>query len=182
MMIAKTGKEARFYGLSRYFTGLPCKYGHFAERYAKSGHCIACDNKRIKNTELRAKSIKSYYEKNKQKCFKRVKLQKQKNVGSAYRYVKTSRAKYPSKINALNAKRHASKLNRTPKWLNNGHLFEIDCIYKYCQSLNSVGLDYHVDHIVPLQGNSVSGFHVPWNLQVIPAKINISKGNKFVDL
>jgi 5-methylcytosine-specific restriction endonuclease McrA len=77
-------------------------------------------------------------------------------------------------------KRHTGKLKRTPSWLNSGHHFEIECVYKYCGVLRSIGLNYQVDHIVPLQGKNVSGFHVPWNLQVISAKENASKGNHYV--
>jgi hypothetical protein len=42
------------------------------------------------------------------------------------------------------------------------------------------GFSWHVDHKIPLRGESVSGLHVPWNLQVIPGAENMSKNNKFV--
>ena len=84
----------------------------------------------------------------------------------------------PEKFAMKTRKRKVAKLQRTPFWLNAGQEFEMECIYKYCAALRSVGLDYEVDHMVPLQGKTVSGLHVPWNLQILTASENAAKGNR----
>ena len=82
--------------------------------------------------------------------------------------------------NATNKRRELEKLNRTPAWLTKEQEKEILSFYWLAKDLKSVsGEEYHVDHIVPLQGKTVCGLHVPWNLQILPKDINLSKGNRF---
>jgi hypothetical protein len=38
--------EAKALGLKRYFTGVPCKRGHIAERSVRSGRCLECSRAR----------------------------------------------------------------------------------------------------------------------------------------
>jgi len=58
----------------------------------------------------------------------------------------------------------------TPVWADKNKIKEI---YKNCPK------GYHVDHIAPLQGESVCGLHIETNLQYLTAFDNCSKGNKF---
>lgn len=90
--------------------------------------------------------------------------------------VKTRKREYRREnrglMNYYASRYRAQKLKATPRWLSDKQELEIQSIYKNCPE------GHHVDHIVPLQGKEVSGLHVPWNLQYLPAKDNLSKGNK----
>lgn len=77
------------------------------------------------------------------------------------------------------AKYHTSKKNRTPPWLTDDHFAYIESFYVHAAYLTeTTGVQHCVDHIVPLQGETVSGLHVPWNLQVLTMSENSKKGNK----
>jgi len=74
------------------------------------------------------------------------------------------------KVRAANARRRAAKNKATPSWC---ELDKINEFYDNCPE------GYHVDHIIPLQGEVVCGLHVLDNLQYLSAFDNLSKGNKY---
>jgi hypothetical protein len=91
-------------------------------------------------------------------------------------YAKNNRAK----ITAKTRHRQAAVLNRTPCWLTKDDAWVMQQAYELAALRTKMfGFDWHVDHVIPLLGKRVSGLHVPTNLQVIPAKDNLRKNNKF---
>lgn len=78
------------------------------------------------------------------------------------------------------AKRRAQLKAATPSWLTKKDYRRINKEYEIAALLSeATGYSWHVDHIVPLNGNNVSGLHVPENLRVIPWFENLSKGRSF---
>lgn len=98
---------------------------------------------------------RTYYTNNKEDI-----LAQKKEYGAAH---------LPQKL-ANNAKRRALLIDRVPAWADTK---EISTVYLNCPS------GYHVDHIIPLQGELVCGLHVEHNLQYLLAAANMSKGNTF---
>jgi 5-methylcytosine-specific restriction endonuclease McrA len=80
-------------------------------------------------------------------------------------------------VNAASAKRRVAKASQTPSWANDQL---IAAYYKEAKRLEELtGIKFHVDHIIPLQGELVSGLHVETNLQLLPAHENHRKSNSF---
>lgn len=190
MTTAKTAQEALKLGVKEYNNGLPCKYGHYGNRNAKSRSCIKCNAERVakykvNNPEkVRANSRKFYYNHYEQELNRHAiyRNNNRKKCNEAQKKYKLKNVERYAALNRANVSRYASaKLNRTPKWLTEFDVFVIKEMYDLAVIKTKLyGFMWHVDHIIPLKGKLVSGLHVPSNLQVIPATENLRKLNKFV--
>ena len=129
--------------------------------------------------ELKAHQ-KEWRQKNKEKLYANAEKWRVANKDKQKEYARKSRTNNSARVNAANNKRRADKLNRTPKWLTKDDLWLIKEAYELSALRTKLfGFKWHVDHIIPLKGKTVSGLHVPNNLQVIEGKLNIMKNNKF---
>ena len=90
-------------------------------------------------------------------------------------YVLHARKNFPERKAAAKAKRRGYELRSVPRWADPKLIEEI---YKECRKVTRLlGIEYHVDHIVPLRSSLVCGLHWEKNLQIIPGKDNIKKSN-----
>ena len=75
------------------------------------------------------------------------------------------------------AKRKAARLNATPAWADSALIKLLYATRQYMTE--QTGFEWHVDHVVPLQGRNVCGLHVHNNLRVVPRQFNLQKGNTY---
>lgn len=206
MIVQSSRYEAQKMGEKRYMSDKPCKRGHIGLKDTKTNTCIECRNikareryyadaektkkitkeKYIRNAEKIKEKRKQTYILNieKERAIARVRSAEWRKLNPSHEGVKLAKKKYKQnnigKVNSSTAKRRAAKLQRTPKWLTSDDKWMIEQAYELAVLRKKMfGFDWHVDHVIPLQGEIVSGLHVPTNLQVIPGRENESKSNKF---
>lgn len=83
---------------------------------------------------------------------------------------------YQARKNAQTAQYRMTKISATPAWANVDEIAK-----KYAEAARmtkETGILHHVDHIWPLKGIGFVGLHVEYNLQILTATDNLSKGNR----
>lgn len=123
-------------------------------------YCTNENNRLIyhRNPEASKQRTKQYKELNKERI---AKYQKE--------YISKWNRKNKHRKNAADARRRARMYTKIAAM----HKELTDLVYATCPE------GMHVDHIVPLNGKTISGLHVPWNLQYLTPEENIKKGNKY---
>lgn len=161
--------------------------------------CISCVRARSKarytnNKEECLAQAKRWVERNREKVrgIKQAYRERNRDAENAYHFVrrhfkpelvKGIQDKYRREnlgiYAAAAAKRRASLLQATPSWAD----FEaIQLFYSLASCFTeATGIPHEVDHFYPLQGEEVSGLHVPANLRVITRTDNRSKSNKVLE-
>ena len=180
-----TRQEAVLQKSKYYFTGAPCIHGHIALRKAK-GTCLDClkiewqkttaERKgKPKSAAAKLAGIK-YYEKNKELVKMRA---ASRSPEDRKQYKKTWKANHPDKVLASTNDRRRRHKNARPCWITAEQLRQIRQYYVDAITVTKVtGVQYVVDHIIPLRSHEVCGLHVPWNLRVITQEENLKKSNK----
>lgn len=153
-----------------------CKDGYY-------NYCKICRKQYYEaNREFIAECKQEHYRVNKDRLLAEMREYREINKEQIANRMRRYQKENSAKISANTAKRRSLKLQSTPPWLTQEDFEQIEEFYKKAQQLKSVtGQQYHVDHIVPLQGENVCGLHVPWNLQILEASENIKKSNKLLE-
>lgn len=163
------------------------EFDHFNDKSRNKvrvrAHCKTCRRGMVKsyddsNKDKKADYNKKYRSENEdalKEARKRYHLNNRERILS---YLKTWRKENPDIVAYHGVKKRQKKRCATPNWLTEDQKEQIKSIYEHAKDCNHFGDGrYEVDHIVPIQGKSVCGLHVPWNLQVIPMDVNRAKNN-----
>lgn len=187
-----TRSEAKASGAKTYFTGKPCPSGHISDRRTGSGTCVECRNAATKqwhaqHVDHNADYGKAYRKKrgegllSKKREYQRgwvAENKEEKRLRDA-EYERTKRGvgdvDFLASCAAKTKRYEAARSQAIPAWSDRD---VVDGMYLLAQVFRRTGLNMHVDHIVPLQGATVSGLHTHNNLQLMIGSANQSKSNR----
>jgi len=163
------------FGLSHYFTGLPCCRKHIDIRYSKNGNCVSCH--RIKMRDRYASDPLFHAEISR--------INSQKHLQKKREYMARYRTNFPEKTRESQRKHYQANrdemIARVKRRSKLEGFFSKQDIVNMMRSQFSrcfwcstnISKRYHVDHIVPIK---LGGTNWPSNLMLLCPACNTSKG------
>lgn len=127
------------------------------------------------NKERVQKNFAKWYAQNKERLIEKSSQWREKNRERYEANQAAWRERVSHRRCAQAALRRAGIPQAMPAWANRFFISEAYRLAKLRSRLT--GIQWHVDHIVPLNSEIVCGLHVENNLQVIPAAVNLRKQN-----
>ena len=166
-------KKAKELGLQFYYTGKMCCKGHDSKRYVSDYKCVECQHDMYRKRYYETAYYEKYKEENKEFILERQRFHYSKNKETI---LKRRRENNHTKIEN-NRKRKIRIKKQTPSWYEKNAIQEL---YRRRKELSiEHGIEYHVDHIIPINHPLVCGLHCLDNLQIIEANDNMRKSNSF---
>jgi 5-methylcytosine-specific restriction endonuclease McrA len=106
----------------------------------------------------------------------------EEKLESKRRLARESNRRNPARIKACKIKYENKLSQATPIWLTKEHWAVMNAMYKEAKRLSrETGIRHEVDHIHPINGKTLSGLHVPWNLQILTQSANVAKSNRYAE-
>lgn len=131
------------------------------------------------NPKLINEFAKRYRANNKEKINKSNAEYRRKNRDTINKRLKEWHSNHPGYKNSLVAKRRAEQRQAIPSWFNEFDEFAFQQAYELAAlRQQETGIEWHVDHMIPLRARKCCGLHCADNIQVIPAEMNLEKSNK----
>lgn len=150
--------------------------------------CTPCKTAATKSSPRRKQVTDAYYASKREECIARsvASMQKKPSYYAAKQaeWAAKNRERVLAMRRAAYAKNPAPEIERVRRrqrrirgatpWVGLPERAEMEGLYRFCQIFKG----FEVDHILPLNGKTVSGLHVPGNLQVLTVRANRQKGAK----